>query len=211
MMPHVKRAVEMTEEIRGSGSVEAHDRNAFESAIARLPYPVFVVDDNDRLRTMNSHARALVASDRLRETLLDTDPSHPLAQAVARIRTGPPGDDAPVLVFPSGSRFELIHSTPSVKGAKRWLMLMLRPVTTRAVVDLEQIRMLWNLTRREGEIAARCIAGKTTIEICESLYISRETLKTHMSRILRKAGCETRAQLVTHYFMNAPEIDRPDD
>ncbi len=42
------------------------------------------------------------------------------------------------------------------------------------------------LTRRETEVVSLTIRGVTNIDICESLSISRATLRTHLNNIYRK-------------------------
>lgn len=44
------------------------------------------------------------------------------------------------------------------------------------------------LTPREGEIALALLAGETSKEIAARLWLSRETVKTHVRHLLAKAG-----------------------
>jgi DNA-binding CsgD family transcriptional regulator len=173
--------------------------NAFESAVARLPYPVFVVDGEQRLRPMNEDARRLAAEEKL-PPLLDRAPSHPISKVVARMRGGIMQGDEDAILNLSGTRYEVIHSTRSAKGEQRWLMLMLRPFPTTIGVNRPALQKRWSLTTRETDVAAAVIAGQTTAEICDSLSISRETLKTHIARLLDKADCENRSQLIAKYL-----------
>jgi len=168
------------------------ENDAFESAVARLPYPVFVVDGSARPRAMNVQARELGAAQRIEQ---------PLARIIAALRA-PSADDleTSVLRLDGGARYEVIHSTRSPKGGERWLMLILRPFPTAATVNPSALRKQWSLTPREAEVAAACIGGRTSAEICEQFSISRETLKSHMARLLDKAGCENRSQLVAKYL-----------
>jgi DNA-binding CsgD family transcriptional regulator len=179
----------------------ADENDAFESAVSRLPFPVFVVDSNSRLRAMNAQARQVGAAERLDESLLERAPHHPLSRIIAALRQPSSGDaETSVLQFEDGRRYEVIHSTRSPKGGERWLMLILRPFPTAATVNQVALRKQWSLTPREAEVAAACIAGRTSAEICEQLSISRETLKTHMARLLDKADCDSRSQLVAKYL-----------
>jgi len=179
----------------------AQESEAFESAVSRLPYPVFVVDSENRLRPMNSHAKHLWDEEGLDELQLVRSPSHPLSRLIVRVRGGEGEDEeTTVLQLSKGARYEVIHSTPSLKGETRWLMVMLRPFPTGLTVDQSALRERWSLTPREAEVAAACIAGRTTGEICEALAISRETVKTHVARVLDKANCQNRSQLITTYL-----------
>jgi DNA-binding CsgD family transcriptional regulator len=176
------------------------EREAFESAVARLPFPVFVVDGDEHLRAMNAHAKQLWASEKLHESLLSRFPAHPLSGVIRKLRDGKDDDELPTVTLNESARYEVIHSTRSPKGEKRWLMLMLRPLPSPLAIDIELIRKRWSLTRREAEVAAECVAGRTTDEMSKSLSITRETLRTHIARVLSKTECQSRSQLVAKYL-----------
>ncbi len=55
------------------------------------------------------------------------------------------------------------------------------------------------LTDREQEILELVAQGLTNQEIGEKLFISPATAKTHLSRIMQKTNCHSRAQLVVYY------------
>lgn len=55
------------------------------------------------------------------------------------------------------------------------------------------------LTDRENEILELVAQGLTNIEIGEKLFISPATVKTHVSRIMQKTDCHSRAQLVVYF------------
>lgn len=178
----------------------SQEREAFESAVSRLPYAVFVVDSDNRLRAMNRQAERLWSQESFHELQIRATPNHQLSKVVAKIRGGTAEDDEVLVLQLGDERFEVIHSTPSPKGDRRWLMLMLRPFPNVISVDLEALRRRWSLTRREAEVAAACIAGRSTAEICEALSISRETVKTHVARLLHKSDCQSRTQLIAKYL-----------
>ena len=50
------------------------------------------------------------------------------------------------------------------------------------------------LTRREREILALLVAGRTNPEIADALYISRRTVTTHLTNLFAKLGVEGRAE-----------------
>ncbi len=51
------------------------------------------------------------------------------------------------------------------------------------------------LTKREAEVAALAATGATNAEIASELYISVNTVKTHVGRALAKLGLRTRTEL----------------
>lgn len=51
------------------------------------------------------------------------------------------------------------------------------------------------LSSRERQIVDLVVEGRTNKQIAEELYLSENTIKTHMSRIFRKVGVNGRSQL----------------
>ena len=51
------------------------------------------------------------------------------------------------------------------------------------------------LTRREREVAALVARGLTNRQIASALHLSERTIENHVSRILRKLGLASRAQV----------------
>jgi DNA-binding NarL/FixJ family response regulator len=62
----------------------------------------------------------------------------------------------------------------------------------------EELRELF--TRREWTVAKEIIAGKSNREIASALQLSPETVKTYVSRVLRKLGAANRAEAVARFF-----------
>jgi DNA-binding CsgD family transcriptional regulator len=54
-----------------------------------------------------------------------------------------------------------------------------------------------HLSQREREVLARVAAGRSNKAIAEELYVSPNTVKTHVASLLRKLDVHTRAQLAT--------------
>ena len=82
--------------------------------------------------------------------------------------------------------------------------LLAPAVTRRLIAEFARLRPpqrtrpqdLDALTRRELEILGFVAAGLSNHEISERLVLSNETVKTHVSHILRKLGLRDRAQAV---------------
>jgi len=82
--------------------------------------------------------------------------------------------------------------------------LLAPAVTRRLIAEFARLRPpqhtrsddLDALTRRETEILGLVAAGLSNGEIAERLVLSNETVKTHVSHVLRKLGLRDRAQAV---------------
>jgi DNA-binding NarL/FixJ family response regulator len=82
--------------------------------------------------------------------------------------------------------------------------LLAPAVTRRLIAEFARLRPpprtrredLDELTHRETEILSLVAAGLSNHEIAERLVLSNETVKTHVSHVLRKLGLRDRAQAV---------------
>jgi len=80
--------------------------------------------------------------------------------------------------------------------------LLAPSVTRRLITDLARrpagldSHKVAHLTDREKEVMVEVARGMSNAEIAESLYISEQTVKTHVSNILMKLGLRDRAQVV---------------
>ena len=69
-------------------------------------------------------------------------------------------------------------------------------------LEMNKIRQLYGLTRRETDVLRRTLDGLKNIETAEDLEISEQTVKDHLSRIYTKIGVENRFELIR--FLIAP-------
>jgi DNA-binding CsgD family transcriptional regulator len=74
------------------------------------------------------------------------------------------------------------------------VMIMIEPVSRKE--NLEKIAGRFQLSRREVEVVQCLLQGLTNPAIAAALYISPQTVKTHVKHIMRKMGVSTRNQIV---------------
>ncbi|HEY8200084.1 MAG TPA: helix-turn-helix transcriptional regulator, partial [Actinomycetota bacterium] len=55
-----------------------------------------------------------------------------------------------------------------------------------------------SLTRREREVAALAVAGRSTRDIAGELGIGERTVETHLDNVYAKLGVDSRLELVRH-------------
>ena len=96
---------------------------------------------------------------------------------------------------------ELLNAIRIVAGGDA---LIAPSITKRLIAEFaarrdpnERPAAVAELTDREREILRLVARGLSNAEIAERLVVSPLTIKTHVSRILRKVECRDRAQLVT--------------
>jgi len=87
---------------------------------------------------------------------------------------------------------------------------LLAPAVTRALIGRHATRLRTpvpgdtvpsdSLTPREVEVLRLVAVGRSNAEIATELFLSYETVKTHVSRILTKLGLRDRVQAVVHAY-----------
>jgi len=74
-------------------------------------------------------------------------------------------------------------------------------------LEMNRLRQLYGLTRRETDVLRRTLDGLKNIETAEDLEISEQTVKDHLSNIYMKIGVENKFELMR--FLIAPTNDTP--
>ena len=80
----------------------------------------------------------------------------------------------------------------------------LAPEAAEALIQasLHQPTVGYDLTAREKEILALMVEGLSNPDIAERLFVSRSTVKFHVSNILSKLGAESRTEAVAIAIQN---------
>jgi DNA-binding NarL/FixJ family response regulator len=146
-------------------------------------------------------------------------------EATRRIVAGQPGARVLVLttfgldsyVFEAlraGASGFMLKDAPAeeIAGAVRLVArgeALLAPSVTRAVIEefarrparpAEPPAAVAELTAREREVLELLVRGMSNPEICERLFISEATAKTHVARILQKLRLRDRVQTVIYAY-----------
>lgn len=107
--------------------------------------------------------------------------------------------EAGVLWDPTLVHMILYGTPPPGAGAAPLGTAAARPAETPPRMGEGERHDRFHLTGRELEILERMAKGYSNREIAQELYVTEATVKTHVSRILRKLGVERRSKAVRIY------------
>jgi DNA-binding NarL/FixJ family response regulator len=197
---------------------------------------ILVVDDDAACRTLlssllgrvgfgtreaatGSEALAAVASERPAAVILDVELPGISGYEVCRELRDRFGQELPI-VFVSGTRVESFDRAAGIMlGADDYVVKPFDPDELLARVRRlashagrrESARGGHDLTRREREVLGLLASGNAQEEIANRLFITSNTVATHIQRILGKLGVHSRAQAVAlaHRERLVRDLDRP--
>ena len=61
----------------------------------------------------------------------------------------------------------------------------------------------YNLTAKEAEVLTEILKGQNAEEIAEAQFITKRTVRFHISNLLRKTGNKTQITMIAHFHQNA--------
>jgi DNA-binding CsgD family transcriptional regulator len=138
--------------------------------------------------------------DRLRviEPTSGTDLPTPVVAAIAGLRTGQRPSQQIIAPLPGGSlQVEASAGGPDTIA----IVLSRRQAAAPPTVPID-----WPLTPQERQITLLLIQGKTNRAISETLFISENTVLTHLRHIYAKLGVSGRTQLLARIFHESADI-----
>ena len=106
------------------------------------------------------------------------------------------------MLFLRGSVFKATHIAYAVFAVSVYMYLTkhytvnYEPETTDVMSHTEKFYKKYNISEREVEIIEALVVGKTNKEIAAELFISINTVKTHIKNIYRKLEVKNRVQLL---------------
>lgn len=158
--------------------LEAGAVQGLDAAVDEIDAPAFMMTGKRVVAHVNAAGAALVRARRA-ETLARID------LAIDRPERG--SGDIARQVRPCGS------------GAPFWLVV-LRASRGRGMLELDDAARRWRLTRREGDVLSLVARGHANKDIATKLGCAVATVEIHVSSILRKAGADSRAQVVARFW-----------
>lgn len=91
----------------------------------------------------------------------------------------------------------------SASGMTTYYMVLWKCAQDRVAARLAECRQLWTLTRRQYQVLELLVRGKDNRSIGSSIGCSGRTVELHVSGLLEKSGCGTRAELIAHFWEGA--------
>jgi DNA-binding CsgD family transcriptional regulator len=143
-------------------------------ALEALPFAAFVLAPTGRVM----HANALGLA------LREQRGRAPLAQALRQAAAGRGGP----------GEFE-VHALPG-----RHQLVFQRAAVEPVALRLAWAARVWRLTARQREVLELLAAGRTNAQVAIALDCSESNVEAHMSALLKRAGCGSRAQLLARLW-----------
>lgn len=175
--------------------------------ILNLHGGILVVDDTDRLGSLSELlARApcdvvllglgidaddlpdLATLSRVAKIILLCDGAH-TEEVLVAMRAGAHG-----ALFKGGSVEELVQAIAAVAAGQIWMPPEIQARMAETFHDDPEHR----LTRREREVIRHVALGRRNAEVAKVLFITEQTVKTHLGHIFRKTGARDRVELVLY-------------
>ncbi len=117
------------------------------------------------------------------------------------------------ILFLPDSAFKTIHIAYAVFAVSVYMYLTkhytinYEPDVKDVLPRVDRFYKIFNISERETEIIDALVVGKTNKEIAAELYISINTVKTHIKNIYRKLDVKNRIQLI--HKIKVTETDDP--
>lgn len=147
---------------------------AVRACLATLEVPAAIIDSVGRIKVGN----ALAQEQSRRE-------AEPFEGALAQALTGP------------SSGFDV---TPLRDGGARYYLAIAKRPGPNLEAQLSAAARGWGLTTRETQTLALVAEGLSSLSISARLACAERTAEVHVGRLLAKAGCKSRTQLIARFW-----------
>ena len=219
LAPHIRRAITISNLI----DLKALETQALPATLDHCAVGVIVVARDNRILHANDAARAMfsagspICSVNGRLSIPGSDGAHVLANAIALAQQDEATIEATGIDVSLGHNGEpaVAHVLPLACGE---LHTRLMPQATAAVFvtraglappcAVAALAENFKLTPAETRMLERLATGATLAEDAEALAIAKTTARTHLSRILSKAGVTRQADLIALIHCLSPPVRR---
>lgn len=151
---------------------------ALQAALEQVGRPAALVDGHGTVRHANGEALALLARDYAGYTLR-------LREALAGRA---PGLRATRLDLPGAAPHHLVVEPPAA---------------TDHASRLDRLTLRWALSRRQAQVLSEVARGRSNKAAAQALSLSESTVEMHVTALLRRVGCENRAELAARFWTEA--------
>lgn len=205
LVPHLQRALWLQRTMEH----QLHRARSAEAALDGIGVACFLLDRHGRLAHANQDAETLLREDpRFRladgyllaagqgrgtsqsstELLVNADKAPQVSARVMLLRS--PDGRAPHLAALSAP----VPAGANVASAR--LAIYVGDLDRTGVLDAGLMRQLYRLTAAEARLAVALGRGRELGDLARDWSVSRETLRTHLKRLLAKTGTTRQAELV---------------
>jgi DNA-binding CsgD family transcriptional regulator len=208
LSPHVRRAISITDLL----DMRCLTAAAAEEALHGLATAVILVDGASRITFANGAAQAVLsAGDPVRvdhDVLQARDPAAATSLSAALAKAREPESDMgkvgiDVSVPLADGRPAFAHVLPIGSSKVRAALsqnaiaaIFLTPAGSPVKLPLATLSATFGFTPTEAKIIERLVAGDTISDAGAALGIAPTTARTHLARIMDKAGTERQADLI---------------
>lgn len=95
-----------------------------------------------------------------------------------------------------------------INAGSTYRLLVITDPERADLVNLSAVRKIFRLSAAEESVAIAMISGSSYREIAEKRCVSTETVRTQLSSVLRKSGCNNRTELVCLAHKTTIPVDR---
>jgi DNA-binding CsgD family transcriptional regulator len=99
-------------------------------------------------------------------------------------------------------RWALLEASPLLGGEEGQVAVIIGPVTGNQLMGL--LLAAYELTPRERQICSYVVAGRSTADMAEQLFISANTVQDHLKSVFAKVGVRSRGELVARLRAEEP-------
>ncbi len=206
LTPHLSRMIRLADRVEDVRATTGLD------ALAHVSKPAFLVEADGRLLEVNAPARALLAQPdgglsaargRLRAVNVQSDQQLQRLLSTTAIfshRRRRAHQASPIRIVRPGRRPLLAEIVPAAQliggSARARAILVVTDPERKASVQAETLRILFDLTAAEAQLAARVAEGADLAAAAAALDITRSTARDRLKSIFQKTDTHRQAELV---------------